>query len=87
MFLYSNLDKMSTPSPSPARVQPPRNPAPEVGATGPLSFVVDLDDMGLREAYHAHEIHRGSQCPIYARVGPESVNPQSGSREQASWIL
>jgi hypothetical protein len=87
MFLYSQLDTTSNSSPATSPAYPRRDPAPEVDASGSLSFVVDLDDMGLHGAYHAHEVHRGSQCPIFARVGPEYVNPHSGAREQASWIL
>jgi len=87
MFLYSHMKTNSTPSTAPLRTQSPRDSAPEAGATDPLSFVVELDEMGLRGAYHAHEVQRGSQCPIFARVGPEYVNPHSGDREQASWIL
>jgi len=64
-----------------------KRPNPEIPVTDPLSFVVDLDDLGVLKAYKALETHRGAQCPVFANFGSEYVNPWSGAREQAKWIL
>ena len=86
MHLYS-LQK-AYPQPVLASARPSSlRPLPGAPDIEPLSFVVDLNDLGLRDAYRAHEILRGSQCAVFAKVGPEYVNPWSGAREQASWIL
>ena len=86
MHLYSLKNVYPQPAPTAAPVIPLR-PQVETADVDPMSFVVDLNDLGLHDAYKAHEVHRGSQCPVFAKVGPEYVNPWSGAREQASWIL
>ncbi len=52
-----------------------------------LSFVSDLRDLGVRDAYRAAETHRGAQCPIFFRFGPELMDHRSGKKEQAGWVL
>ena len=84
MHLYSLRN--AQPQPTLARPMPPQ-PQAAADVIESLSFVVDLNELGLRDAYRAHETRRGSQCPVFAKVGPEYVNPWSGEREQASWIL
>lgn len=87
MFMYSSLDALAAPSHTVLATPKEESKALSTASKGPLSFVVDLGELGLRDAYRAHEIHRGSQCTIFARVGPEYVNPWSGESEQANWIL
>jgi len=52
-----------------------------------LSFVVDLGDLGLREAYRAHEVLKSASCPLFRLAGPEIINPRTGKREVSGWIL
>ncbi len=87
MFMYSSLEVLAAPSQAPLATSKDESKTMSSASKGPLSFVVDLGELGLRDAYRAHEIHRGSQCTIFARVGPEYVNPWSGESEQANWIL
>ncbi len=87
MFMYSSLEALSTPEYPALQATTSSLASQNNSDADPLSFVVDLNQLGLRDAYRANEIHRGSQCLIFARVGPEYVNPWSGDREQANWIL
>jgi|GEM_PF-1909620 len=87
MFMYSSLEALAAPAPSVQDPDHARKPASDQASNDPLSFVVDLSELGMNQAYRAHEVHRSRQCLIYARVGPEYVNPRSGHREQANWIL
>lgn len=86
MHLYSRRMDYFPPNPIPTPVIPQRL-QPYMPFIDPLTVVVDLVDLGLRGAYQAHEIHRGSQCPVFVKMGPEYVNPWSGAREQGRWIL
>jgi len=53
----------------------------------PLSFVSDLSELGLNTAYHAHEVYKAAQCPVYILAGPEIHNPQTRKKEQTAWVL
>lgn len=87
MFMYSSLEVLAAPAQPAHEPDHVPYPAAEKASNDPLSFVVDLSELGMNQAYRAHEVHRSRQCLIYARVGPEYVNPRSGHREQANWIL
>lgn len=52
-----------------------------------LSFVSDLRDLGLRDAFRRAEAKNSAQCPIYCISGPEIFNPLTGKKEQAGWVL
>lgn len=81
MYKYTPLEDLTAyPAPAPA-------PVPARRLQDPLSFVVDLREFGLAEAYRAQEVYHGSQCPVFKLLGPEYVNPWSGAREVAGWIL
>jgi len=74
MNLYRN-------TPAPVRTEK-RNEARES-----LSFVVDLRDLGMHDAYRAHEVHGGFRCPVYRLAGPEMADPATGEVVMAGWIL
>lgn len=84
MHRYAPLEMLSAAPALPLAppAAPDFRPIPEL-----LSFVVDLDDLGIQEFHQAREIQVASACPIYAFSGPEYVNPRSGAREVAGWIL
>lgn len=82
MYRFAPLDQLSAARPAASAAAPAFRPIPEL-----LSFVVDLDDLGLQEFHQAREIHSATSCPIFAFSGPEYVNPRSGQREVAGWIL
>ena len=46
------------------------------------SFVSDLQDLGLRDAFCSTEALRATQCPVYYLSGPDIFNPNSGKKEQ-----
>ena len=53
----------------------------------PLSFVSDLRDMGVAEAFRAYEVHKAAQCPVYVLAGPEIPDRRTRKKEQAAWVL
>ena len=52
-----------------------------------LNFVSDLADIGLSDAYRAHEVHKAAQCPVYILAGPEMIDYRTQKKEQAAWVL
>lgn len=82
MYRYAPLDQLSATRPATTAAVPAFRPIPEL-----LSFLVDLGDLGLEEFHKAREVQNASTCPIYTFSGPEYVNPRSGHREVAGWIL
>lgn len=58
-----------------------------IPGTERTSFVSDLRELGLRDAYQARERHRATQCPVYRVAGPEIKEYRTGYRELPRWIL
>ena len=52
-----------------------------------LNFVSDLAELGLTEAYRAHEVYKAAECPVYVLAGPEFHDYQTQKKEQAAWVL
>ena len=81
MYHYSSLDDL-TAAPTAQSVGAPRKSSPD-----PVSFVVDLRELGLNDEYRTSEVTRAAMCPLFTMVGPEYVNPWNGKREVAGWLL
>jgi len=52
-----------------------------------MSFVVDLRDLGVQDAFLAHEVHSSSRCPVYQLAGPEMADPTTGGVTIAGWVI